>query len=114
VMDPNAITHGFLWDHGRITRIDFPRARNTGAFGINSRGQIVGDYLNPDGSVTGLGFLWNRGRFTTLKPPPPDSRTLLYICEPAAGGRCVLPLLQAPQDRHADREVHQDGLRTLP
>jgi probable HAF family extracellular repeat protein len=60
VKDPNAKTHGFLWDRGRITRIDFPGAMSTGAFGINHRGQVVGDYLDPRGSGTGLGFVWDR------------------------------------------------------
>jgi len=48
--------HGFLLDGGTFTTIDHPNALGTGAFGINSQGQIVGAYsdLNnvPHGFVT--------------------------------------------------------------
>jgi uncharacterized membrane protein len=41
--------HGYLRDEkGRFTRIDFPCAPRTLAYGINDRGQIVGQYENPN------------------------------------------------------------------
>jgi uncharacterized membrane protein len=63
---------------GRFIQIDFPSASYTTIHGLNNRGQIVGAYLeggvtpNPDGTVPpGVvhGFLWERGRFTTLDVP---------------------------------------------
>jgi hypothetical protein len=69
VKDPNAKTHGFLWERGKVTRIDFPGQTMTGAFGINDQGQVVGDYLDPSGSGTSNGFLWSKGRFTPIEPP---------------------------------------------
>ncbi len=38
--------HGFLLSRGNFTSFDFPGARGTNAFGINSRGDIVGGYLD--------------------------------------------------------------------
>ena len=63
---------------GQFIRIDFPGASYTTIHGLNNRNQIVGGYLeggampNPDGTVPpGVvhGFLWERGRFTTLDVP---------------------------------------------
>src|SRR5215468_5038826 len=42
------VTHGFLVENGVFTKIDFPEARWTAGFGVNSTGQIVGAY-GPDG-----------------------------------------------------------------
>jgi hypothetical protein len=39
--------HGYPWDRGQVTRIDVPGAIETGAFGINNRGQITGSTLTP-------------------------------------------------------------------
>jgi uncharacterized membrane protein len=70
---------GYLRNQGgRFTKIDFPGASFTTVHGINNRGQLVGAYLeggvtlNPDGTVPpGVvhGFLWEKGRFTTLDVP---------------------------------------------
>jgi probable HAF family extracellular repeat protein len=59
--------HGFLWDHGRVTRIDPPGSLLTEAFGINNRGQIVGYYDDTSGRPHG--FLLDRGTYTTLDAP---------------------------------------------
>jgi len=78
--DPDFAGGGaFLRDHdGTITAINYPGALYTTAFGINDRGQIVGAYLapgaspNPDGTLPRNavhGFVWERGRFTTLDVP---------------------------------------------
>jgi probable HAF family extracellular repeat protein len=69
--DPTAPTYklrGFLRDqHGRFTRLDFPGARSSQAFGINDRGQVVGEYKDSAGRFHG--YLWDRGRFETIDVP---------------------------------------------
>jgi hypothetical protein len=49
------------------TTIDVPGATNTEANGINSSGQIVGDYLGANDTQNG--FLLNKGVYTTLDGP---------------------------------------------
>lgn len=70
--------HGYTWDHGIYTTIDYPEANTTAAYGINDLGQVVGGYCNPkapvcpDGSgllATDHGFLDTQGTFTTLDYP---------------------------------------------
>jgi probable HAF family extracellular repeat protein len=59
---------GFVRDqHGRYTTIHVSGAVRTQATGINNRGQVVGDYLNPDGTVHG--YRWDHGRVTTIDGP---------------------------------------------
>ena len=53
-----------LAEEQRFTTIDFPCASDTGAFGINSRGDIVGDYDRDQ-----HGFLLSKGHFTTIDFP---------------------------------------------
>lgn len=50
-----ANVHGFLWSEGKFTSIDFPNATQTASAGINSRGAIVGVYVDPNG--VGHGYL---------------------------------------------------------
>jgi probable HAF family extracellular repeat protein len=68
--------HGFTWDHGTFTTIDYPGAKSTGVYGINDHGQIVGGFcptnnvcagtiLNP----TAHAFLDDHGTFTELDYP---------------------------------------------
>ena len=46
--DPNSPRRGYLLDHGRFVRIDFPDAVDTQTLGIDNRGQIVGSaYRDP-------------------------------------------------------------------
>ena len=47
-------THGFLLSGGVYTTIDFPGAVNTGAFGINDIGEIVGVFFGQDGNEHGF------------------------------------------------------------
>ena len=47
--------------------IDVPGVTSTLAFGINDRGQIVGNYSAPPGILHG--FLLHRGTFTTIDVP---------------------------------------------
>jgi probable HAF family extracellular repeat protein len=68
--------HGFTWDNGAFTTIDYPGATSGGAYGINDLGQIVGGFcttgnvcggtvLNP----TAHAFLDDHGTFTQLDYP---------------------------------------------
>jgi hypothetical protein len=46
---PRSLTPGFLLDRGRYSTIEVPGATvETGAGGLNDRGQITGAYNNPD------------------------------------------------------------------
>src|SRR5436190_16127525 len=50
-----------------FTTIDFPGAILTNAFGINTRGDIVGNYVNADKSDHG--FLLSGGQYSTIDFP---------------------------------------------
>src|SRR2546429_3410427 len=49
------------------TRIAYPSATATTAWGINAGGDVVGDYLDPAG--VRHGFLLRNGEFTTIDVP---------------------------------------------
>jgi probable HAF family extracellular repeat protein len=71
-------TRGFLRDpKGRFTTIRKPGAVRTQVFGVNDRGQVVGDYLLPDGSIHG--YRWSNGRFTNIGGPGGADATLTGI-----------------------------------
>jgi uncharacterized membrane protein len=53
-------------DDPTFTTIDFPGATFNSAMGINSRGDIVGQY-NTAGRVHG--YLWREGEFTSIDFP---------------------------------------------
>jgi uncharacterized membrane protein len=62
------IGHGFLLDEDVFTIIDHPDAvAETAVFGINSRGQIVGGYVDAEGTVRS--FLLDDGVFTPIDHP---------------------------------------------
>lgn len=77
--NPITGTHGFTYDHGSYTTIDFPNlpmGSSTTAYGINNLGQIVGGYcLKAPNCPPGIalppthGFLDDNGVFTTLDYP---------------------------------------------
>jgi probable HAF family extracellular repeat protein len=56
-----------LWQDGAFTPIDVPDARRTQPFGINNRGQIVGEYADAEGRSHG--FLLDNGVFTAIDVP---------------------------------------------
>jgi hypothetical protein len=71
-------SRGFLRDkRGRFTRIHFPGAAYTQAWGIDNRGRVVGGYLGADG--VSHGYLWQEGRFTTIDGPNGTGATLTGI-----------------------------------
>jgi probable HAF family extracellular repeat protein len=66
--------HGFLLDKGVFTTIDHPDAvAETGATSINNRGQIVGGYIDAEGTTRG--FLLDKGVFTTIDHPDAVAET---------------------------------------
>src|SRR5262249_40102052 len=67
-----SLRRGFVWQAGAFTIFDDPDAMKvapggTVPFGINDRGQIVGDYLDPN--FIRHGFLLSGGAYTTIDPP---------------------------------------------
>jgi uncharacterized membrane protein len=67
IVNDAASFHGYLWDRGKVTRIDAPGAVGTTALGVNNRAQVVGAYTDDAG--TAHGYVWDRGRFTTIDVP---------------------------------------------
>jgi len=59
--DVNGILHGFLIAGASFATIDFPGSVQTTVWGINSAGQIVGDYFLISPSAPSHGFLANPG-----------------------------------------------------
>ena len=57
---------GFLYSDGASTTINVPGSYYTEAFGINSNGQIVGNFRNSTGVH---GFFYSDGSFTQLDAP---------------------------------------------
>ena len=63
--DDGPKSHGFLYANGVYTTLDDPLGVNgTLPLGINSAGQIVGNYL--DASFNSHGFLYSNGIFTSM------------------------------------------------
>jgi probable HAF family extracellular repeat protein len=62
--DANGTFHDYLWERGRFKPIDVPGQSSTAA--INNRGQITGGTGLLESRV---GFLLDRGRFTTFAVP---------------------------------------------
>ena len=59
--------HGFIYDDGKFTTLDFPGATRTEAFNINDFGVVTGDYT--DSSSVTHGFTYRNGTFTTVDNP---------------------------------------------
>jgi probable HAF family extracellular repeat protein len=65
---PAGTQHAFLWDRGRVKKIDPPDAVSENqAFAINNKRQIVGAYADADGVQHG--FLLDDGRYRKIDPP---------------------------------------------
>ena len=72
-------THGFLWKHGHMIDLGtLPGDNLVYAFGINNRGQVVGQSCDPSGNCRA--FLWQNGVMTDLNTLiPPGSSLYLTI-----------------------------------
>ena len=73
-------THAFLWQKGVMTDLGtLPGDFASFAYGINDKGQIVGQSIDQDGNPRG--FLWQNGVMTDLNTlTPPGSP--LYLVQP--------------------------------
>lgn len=80
--------HGFVWDRGRVTRLDVPGSLSTGALGVNDAGQISGSYDDAGGGHHG--FVLQRGRFTRIDAP---GRTVTDAWGSNDRGEVVIPEL---------------------
>ena len=60
--------HGFIYQNGKLTSLEYPGARDTNPFGINSRGDVVGNW-DTDQSHTGHGFVFINGRIESFDVP---------------------------------------------
>lgn len=70
VLDDADGGHGFLFHDATLTKIDFPGAIETRAFGINNSGDITGQYTTPSGLV--FGFILRDGTFHRVRIPATD------------------------------------------
>jgi len=71
--DIASVRHGFVWQAGVFTTFSDPDATQvapggTVPFGINDRGQIVGNYVNRNDHLR-HGFLLSGGAYTTIDAP---------------------------------------------
>jgi len=65
--DTSGAGHGFVYDDGTFTKLDYPGAASTGLGDVNNSGAIVGSYT--DASGVNHGFLYEHGTFTTIDAP---------------------------------------------
>jgi len=62
-----ASADAFIYETGRLSFLDYPGARSTGAHAINNDGTIIGRYVDAAGIAHG--FIRRNGAFTTLDFP---------------------------------------------
>lgn len=61
----NGSSRAFLWSNGQVTNLGtLPGGRQSWAFGINNKGQVVG--LSDDANLQTQGFIWQNGTMTQL------------------------------------------------
>ena len=60
--------HGFVYEKGNFAHLEYPGALDTFPYGINSRGDIVGNW-DTDQSTVGHGFVFSRGQIFSIDVP---------------------------------------------
>ena len=56
-VDSSFNSHGFLYNGGAFSSVEFPGATSTRAYGINNSGQIVGTYVDSSGNERAFLYL---------------------------------------------------------
>ncbi|HMC47152.1 MAG TPA: HAF repeat-containing protein, partial [Caballeronia sp.] len=70
----NGFVHAFLYENGVMTDLGtLPGRSNSSAFGINNRGQIVGESDIGNNSYSPHAFLFEHGMMTDLGTLPGDN-----------------------------------------
>ncbi len=59
---------GFIYENGNFSNLQYPGSRDTTPFGVNSKGDIVGNW-DSDQSSTGHGFVFSSGHITSFDVP---------------------------------------------
>ena len=67
-VDSAFTVHGFVYQNGSFAHLDYPDALDTYPYGINSRGDIVGNW-DTDQSTVGHGFVFSNGRIFSFDVP---------------------------------------------
>jgi probable HAF family extracellular repeat protein len=67
-VDEAFTAHGFVYEKGNFAHLDYPGALDTFPYGINSRGDIVGNW-DTDQSTVGHGFLLSRHQIFSIDVP---------------------------------------------
>ncbi len=50
----NAVTHGFTWQNGTFTTVNYPMSSSTTVNGVNDEGDVVGFYTDAKGNTDGF------------------------------------------------------------
>src|SRR5690348_11580047 len=64
--DAQGVAHGYVYQHGNLSQIDYPGATSTNLLGINNLGQIVGMFTTSSATV---GLFYDRGTFGQVQFP---------------------------------------------
>ena len=96
-------THGFLYDNGQVTQLDYPGAEATVAYGINAAGRIVGR-AGAQNNPRRHGFIYENGQYQAINFPQAGAITELYDCSEnailgAVTGTCVTQPFLLTRDR---------------
>ena len=98
---------------GTYTQISFPGANSTFAHGIDSSGEVVGDYTD---TIRTHGFILSAGIFTTVDYPGALSTYLLGINDNGqiVGATESVGFIYDRNTQHFTTVVYPDGSYTLP
>jgi uncharacterized membrane protein len=66
---PPGTLHGFVWDKGRVTRLDVPGSLLTIALDVDDRARVTGGYVDATGRQHG--FIYEKGSYTIIDAPRP-------------------------------------------
>lgn len=67
-VDSAFTVHGFVYENGNFAHLDYPGSLDTYPSGINSRGDVVGNW-DTDQSTVGHGFWFSHGTIVSIDDP---------------------------------------------